>query len=213
MIRFPRQSEPEFWGQFERRWLYESQGKGEPLRWKHEKQTLAEHFHERVRPSGEPRNCAYCDGRLRSTSAETIDHFIPKKGPGLAWRLALAWANLYPACSYCNSTAKRTGGSCFLVRPDVDPIDAWLFYDPETGSLEPAPELDRLQRARVRRTLRILRLNTATRREERRKLFQELRRAWRSGDNEYIAAARRDGPYRIVVRAFLGARKPFGPLV
>lgn len=213
MIRFPRQAEPDFWGQFERRWLYETAGAGDPLRWKHQMRTLAEHFHALVRPATEPRNCAYCDGRLRETSPETIDHFIPKKGPGMAWKLGLSWNNLYPACTYCNSTAKRTSGSCFLVRPDVDPVEQWLFYDPDTGSIEPAPELGRLDRARIRRTLRVLRLNTGTRREERKKLFRELRKAWNTGDHEYIAAASRDGPYRIVVRAFLRSKKPFGPLL
>lgn len=213
MIRFPRQPEPDFWGRFERRWLHETAGTGDPLRWKHQKRTLAEHFHALVRPPGEARNCAYCDGRLRETSPETIDHFIPKKGPGLAWMLALTWSNLYPACSYCNTTAKRTRGSCFLVRPDVEPVERWLTYDPDSGRIDPAPELERLQRARVRRTLHVLRLNMSTRREERKRLFRELRRAWNAGDNEYVEAAMRDGPYRIVVRAFLGAKKPFGPLV
>jgi len=213
MNRFLRRPEPDFWGQFERRWLHEAGGAGEPLRWKHERKTLAEHFHALVRAPGEPRNCAYCDGRLRGTTPETIDHFIPKKGPGLAWKLAMTWTNLYPACSYCNSTAKRTSGSCFLIRPDVDPVETWISYDPDSGRIDPAPELARLERTRARRTLRVLGLNTTTRREERKRLFRELRRAWSVGDNEYIEAAMREGPYRIVARAFLRAKKPFGPLV
>jgi uncharacterized protein (TIGR02646 family) len=209
---FHRRPEPDFWGSYERRWLYETTGESvDPLRWRHLGSSLAEIFHARVRPEGEPRRCAYCDGRLGVESPETIDHFISKKRWGRTF--TMAWDNLYPACTHCNSTYKRERGSCLLVRPDVDPVDAWFDFHAETGRLAPAPELDRRTRWRVWKTIRVLGLNTTERCELRRKLLRDLDRANRIGDNEYLVEAAKRGPYRFVARKFLAGKKSFGPLV
>jgi uncharacterized protein (TIGR02646 family) len=63
--------------------------------WKHEGRPLKELFHALCRPRSEPSLCAYCDGALRATSGETIDHFLPK---GEFPELWLSWHNLFPAC-------------------------------------------------------------------------------------------------------------------
>lgn len=119
MRAFTRRREPDFWGIYERRWLYETKGPSvKPLHWERGKQTLAAWFHERVRPEGEPRRCAYCDGPLALESPETIDHFIPEHA---CRALAMTWENLYPACVACNSTFKGTRHSCALVPPMSSP--------------------------------------------------------------------------------------------
>ncbi len=158
MNRFPRRPEPAFWGEYERRWLRGAGPKVDPLHdWVRLGRTLARWFHDEVRPEREPHNCAYCDGPLGVESPATIDHFIPKSR---CRELSLCWENLYPACALCNTQAKRTSGSCFLLRPDVDPVEAWVDFNPRTGRLEPSAELqDRLARARVSRTLHVLHLN------------------------------------------------------
>jgi uncharacterized protein (TIGR02646 family) len=212
MIRFPRQPEPAFWGPFEHRWLYGGRPEARPLhKWHHDKKTLATCFHAEVRAPGDPRSCAYCDGPLAVESAETIDHFVPQSK---CRQLALAWDNLYPACSRCNTVEKRAKASCWLLRPDVDPVEAWIDYDEQTGRLGLAPEVtDRATRLRVRRTLRVFGLNTTERNESRRRLYRTLENAWRRGDNDYVAQAVTDGPYRFVARRFLASKKPVGVLV
>jgi uncharacterized protein (TIGR02646 family) len=164
-----------------------------------------------VRPRNDPHSCAYCDGPLTVESAETIDHFVPQSR---CRELALAWENLYPACSRCNTVEKRARAACWLLRPDVDPVDEWIDYDEQTGRLGVAPEVtDRVTRLRVRRTLRVFGLNTTERNENRRRLYRMLGTAWRAGDNEYLARAVSEGPYRFVAKRFLASKKHVGMLV
>lgn len=211
MRRFPRQAAPPFWGACELRWLYETPSDAvDPLSWRRDRRTLAAHFHERVRPEGEPRRCAYCDGPLGVESPETIDHFIGK-AHGRAF--TLAWDNLYPACAVCNTTYKGEQGSCALVRPDVDPVEAWFEFHEESGRLAPAPELDRQTRARVRLTIRVLGLNSSERCTMRRVLLRALQVRWKAGDLEYVREALTTGPYRFVAEKFRASKKRFGALV
>jgi uncharacterized protein (TIGR02646 family) len=175
--------------------------------WHHEQATLAQAFHRSVRAEGEPLLCAYCDGELRETSPETIDHFIPvslARRLGL-FELSLSWANLYPACVECNSTHKRDRWSVLLLRPDTDPVKDYFAFDALTGALYPSPEAPRLARARVRRTLRILGLNTEVRCQARLRLFKRLQRAATLGDRETLAEMAQGGPYRFIVRLFADA--------
>lgn len=204
MRRFERQAEPSFWGAYERRWLYATTGTTvDPSRWQREKRTLAEWFHELVRAGDEARGCAYCDGPLGLESPETIDHFLPQ---ARCRQLALDWANLYPACVQCNSTFKGTRASCALARPDVDPVEAWFDFDEVTGRLEPAPELDRRTRARVRLTIRVFGLNATARCKERQRLPRTLDNALRTRDFTFVTEAVKAGPYRFVTEKFLRAK-------
>lgn len=211
MRRFERRGEPDFWGAYERRWLYETTGPSvDPLAWERRKRTLAQHFHERVRAEGEARRCAYCDGPLGVESRATIDHFVPAS---VSRELALAWMNLYPACDACNSGHKRAAWSCALVRPDVDPVEAWIEFEEESGRLVPSPVIDRRTRARVRLTIRVLGLNATERCVQRKWLLRALENALRVGDTEYLIEALKSGPYRFVAEKFRRARKRFGLLI
>ena len=205
MRGFDRQAEPEFWGAYERQWLYETTGPTvDPLAWKRDKRTLANHFHDHVRAKGEPRRCAYCDGPLGVESRATIDHHIPQKA---CRALVMTWDNLYPACDGCNSGHKGVQWSCRLVRPDVDPVDEWFDFHEETGRLAPAPELDLKTRARVRLTIRVLGLNAGERPTMRRTLMRNLHNAWCARDYELIDEMARHGVYRFVARKFLVSKK------
>lgn len=204
MRRFERQAEPGFWSEYELRWLHATTGATvDPLRWQREKRTLAEWFHEVVRAGDEARGCAYCDGPLGLESPETIDHFLPQ---ARCRQLALAWVNLYPACVQCNSTFKGARASCALARPDVDPVDAWFDFDEVTGRLEPAPELDRRTRARVRLTIRVFGLNTTARCKQRQGVLRDLEIAVRLGALDVVQMAATTGPYRFVTKKFLRAK-------
>ncbi len=205
MRRFARQAEPSFWGVYERRWLYETTGPTvKPLTWERGKRTLAEWFHKLVRTGDEARGCAYCDGPLRLESPETIDHFLPQ---ARCRQLALAWANLYPACVQCNSTFKGKRASCALARPDVDPVETWFDFDELTGRIEPSPELDRRTRARVRLTIRVFGLNAVERCKGRQRLVRTLNNALLAHDFDLIREEAKVGPYRFVTRKFLLANQ------
>jgi uncharacterized protein (TIGR02646 family) len=205
MRRFARQAEPDFWGAYERRWLYETTGKNvDPLTWRRKTRTLAAWFHELARAGDEARGCAYCDGLLGAVSPATVDHFLPQAG---CRQLALSWANLYPACVQCNSTFKGTRASCALVRPDVDPVEAWFDFDEVTGRLEPSPEIDLRSRARVRLTIRVFGLNTTLRCVTRKQMLRDLSNALLAGRLDHLEQKLKTGPYRFVTRKFMQANQ------
>lgn len=160
MIRFRRRPAPEFWSIKAAAWESGTLQAKDALGLKHEGRTLAKWFHELVRLEDEPPLCAYCDGEIDRTSQQTIDHFYPVHAA--RW-LALTWQNLFPACSRCNSTYKRKQYSCRLLRPDEDPVQEMLDFDPQTGRLRPAPAIGRRERARVRLTIRVFGLNDPAR--------------------------------------------------
>lgn len=177
MRRFVRQAAPPFWWERFERWLtLATRERRPPLHdWQHENKTLAQWFHETVRAEADDRTCAYCDQHLAVSSTDTIDHFVPVHAcPGLG----LAWDNLYPTCSFCNSTLKGPRWSWHLVRPDLDPVEEWLEIDWETGMLRPSPTLVAHPgiRRRVRRTIAMLGLNAGGRPKQRRDIRTALAR-------------------------------------
>ncbi len=90
------------------------------------------------------RRCAYClmpDDRLGGEDGMTVDHFRPESR---YHDLRLAWANLYYACSVCNSQYKRDyptleeerAGKRFVDPCEEDYDDHFrLVPDPVTGAL------------------------------------------------------------------------------
>jgi uncharacterized protein (TIGR02646 family) len=204
MNHLDRQSAPSFWSDKERQYLDRNTQAGEALRkWTKNGKTIATWFHERVRPSGDPNNCAYCDGTLGETSSETIDHFIPCH---VDRALGLAWTNLYPACQACNTDFKGTKWSRELLRPDVDPVEDWIAFDPDSGRLYPAPEFDRRIRTRVRLTICVFGLNEPIRRRCRRQVWKDILNAINASDLESLEKYQNEGPYRLVARLILASR-------
>ncbi len=204
MNRLDRQTAPPFWADKERQYLDRSIDAGEALcKWTKDTKTIATWFHEGVRPIGDPANCAYCDGSLGETSSETIDHFIPCH---FDRTFGLAWTNLYPACQACNTDFKGSKWSCKLLRPDVDPVEDWIAFDPDSGRLYPAPEFDRRTRARVRLTIAVFGLNDPIRCRSRRRVLKSIENATKTVDQESLQAYAKEGPYRLVSRLFVASR-------
>lgn len=208
MTPFRRQPPSEAWMASEAKW----RTKGADLRasdalhgWQSNGEPLGRLFHRTVRCEGDPLLCAYCDGDLRLTSSETIDHFLPESRCRKLslFEAVLSWWNLFPACDECNSKQKRDKWSCLLLRPDTDPVDRYFASRPRTGELYPAPEGSRLSQARVRKTIHILGLNTERRCLARRRLLEDLQRAQKLGDHDRLRESAEHGPYRFVVRHFL----------
>jgi uncharacterized protein (TIGR02646 family) len=208
---FARLPAPELWAAKEKQWLSGEVDwtRVDPLAWETKGRSLRELFHQHCRSESEPLLCAYCDGDLRVTSGDTIDHFVPKaEFP----ELRLSWHNLFPACHLCNSRYKREQWSCALVRPDTDPVDAWFDVDLETGAVRASPEIeDATIRARIRLTIVVLRLNTPDRCKARHDVVRACRNAWkreastREHDRPTVHERAMQGPYRFVARRFLDA--------
>jgi uncharacterized protein (TIGR02646 family) len=208
MMRFPRREPPAFWAAREARWIEhwragDTAGR-DPLRWEHEGRTLAQWFHGEVRGDA-ARLCIYCDDRLGTTSPANIDHFLPASVFGV---LAIHWHNLYPACTSCNSTYKGARWHCRLLRPDIDfaaddDFDDWFRFEPQSGRLLPAPSADRKRRARVRLTLRVLRLNRPEICLARIDYFKDLVNT----DAARLEQACVRGPYRFIARGVRAYRR------
>ena len=194
-----RAQQPGFWAEIERDFLASGDKKASYFfhSRRRENRTIAQHFHDCVHAGGRLDLCAYCDGPLGETSPPAIDHFIPES---VSRDLALWWNNLYPACTSCNSSHKRDQWACWLLRPDVDPVEKMIDFDPETGALMPAIDFDRKERARVRLTLRVLGLNTNARRAARKRALRLLR----SASEADIEESRKIGPYRMVADRMAG---------
>jgi uncharacterized protein (TIGR02646 family) len=210
MRRFERQPPPDFWASYVVQWLelrarlgaQAPTAKDKLKQWQVRQRKLAAWFHDTVRPAGEPRLCAYCDGQLVEQSPQTIDHFVPEHRCPEA---GLAWSNLYPSCVSCNSSYKKTRWSWHLVRPDLDPVGQWFDLDPESGKLRVAPEFERQAsvRRRVNRTIRMFDLNEPTRCRARRTVLRNVTNALFSHDREHVSAMRQGGPYRFVIERVL----------
>ena len=63
MTPFAREDAPDFWACKEDAWSH-SKMQVDPLTWEYKGKDLRAWFHEVVRKSGEPHNCAYCDAQL-----------------------------------------------------------------------------------------------------------------------------------------------------
>lgn len=210
MNPFQRSEPPAPWSHWETEW----RKKGRDLSskrafadWQSKLESLSSWFHRTVRTDGSTRLCAYCDGELGPTSPETIDHFLPEhkcRALGI-YEVALSWWNLFPSCVTCNSTAKGAKWSFLLLRPDTDPVSEYFDFDPEDGKLYPAPGLGRLQRARVKKTIRIFGLNLGHRALARKTFLKHMRNARTAGDKDTLIAALADGPYRFAVKQFIEA--------
>ena len=198
MKAFDRQAPPAFWIDRVCRWVdLLAQGplpKGNKLHdWSEQNRTMAEWFHETVRPSGEGAFCAYCDGLLETQSPKTIDHWVPReKCPALA----LWWGNLFPACAGCQA-AKLTHWSVTWLRPDVDDVGAWVCCELHSGRLVPADGVDNELRKRIEDTIEGLGLNRKGLVRERWRILSDLY-SKRSGSIESLLERAHEGPYRFL---------------
>ncbi len=198
MKGFDRQPPPAFWIDRVCRWVdllaKGEEPKGNKLHdWSELNRTLAEWFHDTVRPTGEGAFCAYCDGLLETQSPKTIDHWVPQEA---CPALALWWGNLFPACYGCQM-AKGTRWSPSWLRPDVDDVEAWIVCDLTTGRLEPSDAVrDEALRRRILDTIDGLGLNRRGLVRERWLILSDL---YRSGSIDRLLARAGEGPYRFLV--------------
>jgi uncharacterized protein (TIGR02646 family) len=197
MKAFKRPAPPAFWIDRVCRWVdllaKDEVPAGNKLHdWREQKRTLAEWFHDTVRPENEGAFCAYCDGLLGTQSPSTIDHWVPQE---TCPALALWWVNLFPACYGCQM-AKGTRWSPSWCRPDIHEVEAWIVPDLATGRLEPSDSVrDEPLRRRIQETIDGLGLNRADLVRERWHLLSHL---YRSPSLERLLDRAAEGPYRFL---------------
>lgn len=203
---FLRMPPPDFWADRVCRWVDHLLNGEDPEAnklhgWRVDGKTLAQHFHERVRPEGEGPFCAYCDGLLGAQSPATIDHWVPRD---VCQALALWWHNLFPACAGCQ-TAKGSQWSLDWIRPDdLDDIES-LFECLENGKLVAAPEVtDSVLKERIEKTLSDLGLNRDGLCRERRWLLRDLSRM----APEDLALYSKERQYRFLASRLLLEQTP-----
>lgn len=106
-------------------------------------------------------HCAFCDGILRVTSPDTIEHFKPKKTfPELAY----AWDNLFPCCCECQRIKKERFDESLLKPDDQDyDFNSYFTVNYRTGEIELCLHADNKAQTRARVTLELYGLNSKER--------------------------------------------------
>ena len=120
-------------------------------------------------------HCAFCDGILRLTSPDTIEHFKPKKTfPELAY----TWDNLFPCCYECQRIKKERFDESLLKPDDPDYFfNNYFIVNYSTGEIEPSPHSDTNDQNRARTTLELYGLNTKDRMKARMQQLEHFSKA------------------------------------
>jgi uncharacterized protein (TIGR02646 family) len=96
--------------------------------------------------------CVYCESALEVTSYLEIDHYVAKT---TRRDIAFEWTNLLPACRLCNNAKGEQDHQGVLLKPDADDPEPFFWSHPDTGKLEPHPNLDEAQSHRANESIRL----------------------------------------------------------
>jgi uncharacterized protein (TIGR02646 family) len=96
--------------------------------------------------------CVYCESALGLTTYLEIEHFVAKT---IIPDLAFEWTNLLPACRLCNNAKGEHDHKGMLLKPDVEDPEPYFWIHPDTGKLEPHPNLDEAHARRANETIRL----------------------------------------------------------
>ncbi|MGA2593346.1 MAG: retron system putative HNH endonuclease [Bryobacteraceae bacterium] len=96
--------------------------------------------------------CVYCESALEVTGYLEIEHYVAKT---VASDLAFEWTNLLPACQLCNNAKGEEDHKNSLLKPDNEDPEPYFWIHPDTGKLEPHPNLDVDQTHRANETIRL----------------------------------------------------------
>ena len=94
----------------------------------------------------------YCESVLEVTSYVEIEHYVAKT---VTPELAFEWSNLLPACRLCNNAKGEHDHRGVLLKPDAEDPEPYFWIHPDTGKLEPHPNLDEAQSNRAHETIRL----------------------------------------------------------
>jgi uncharacterized protein (TIGR02646 family) len=96
--------------------------------------------------------CVYCESLLDVTSYLEVEHYHPKT---VHQHLTFDWDNLLPACRRCNNAKGEEDHGGILLKPDIEDPEPFFWIHPDTGRLEPHPNLDADGVRRAIETIRI----------------------------------------------------------
>ncbi len=129
--------------------------------------------------------CAFCAGGF-AQSNETIEHFVPKSGANADASQVLTWANLFPACSACQ-TAKLDRFSTDILKPDLLEYlpQTYFWIEADDGSLVPSPAASEVQQRQAQTTIDMYKLDRSALKRERRKALKDFKRDGAHGLHNY----------------------------
>ena len=96
--------------------------------------------------------CVYCESALEVTTYLEVEHYVAKT---VTPALAFEWTNLLPACRLCNNAKGEQDHKGALLKPDAEDPEPYFWIHPDTGKLEPHPQLNDIQSRRANETIRI----------------------------------------------------------
>ena len=154
--------------------------------------------------------CVYCESVLGTSARPEIEHYHAKT---VEQELAFEWGNFFLACGYCNNTKRHQPHDGALLKPDVDDGETHLWFNPDTGELEPSPGSDS---ARFEATRRLCDLNRHALRRARIKQFHlavAILEAIRQRDSlprklrsVFLGLLARAAEYKLAIRSALPPR-------
>ncbi len=141
--------------------------------------------------------CAFCEGVLRLTSHDEIEHYHAKT---IRPELVFEWQNLFPACGMCNRSKGDLDHEGRLLKPDIDNPELLLWLHPDSGELEPHPTLDDAQAHRVQETTTAYGLQRGTLCTERINMMKFVKRWLRRAAGEVSASAECQEEWQYLIR-------------
>lgn len=141
--------------------------------------------------------CAFCEGVLRLTSHDEIEHYHAKT---IRPDLVFEWQNLFPACGICNRSKGDLDHQGRLLKPDVENPELVLWLHPDSGELQPHPALDDAHAQRVRETIAAYNLQRGTLCAERINTMRFVKRWLTRAAGEVSASAECKEEWQYLIR-------------
>lgn len=158
--------------------------------------------------------CAFCEGALGAQAGLQIEHYVAKTvDPSLTFE----WSNLLPACPLCNGAKGNQDHNNLLLKPDVEDPEPYFWINPDSGELEPHPNLDEARKQRALATIQLCDLQRGALCEKRHDTWERvgrwLNQASQCGENltddlkkELDWLLRPATEYKLVIRHVLELR-------
>jgi uncharacterized protein (TIGR02646 family) len=96
--------------------------------------------------------CVFCESPLEVSGDLEIEHYASKT---LNPDRTFEWANLLPSCRLCNRSKGNLDHGGALLKPDIEDPEPFFWIHPDTGRLEPHPQLDAAQTQRAMSTIQL----------------------------------------------------------
>ncbi|MGO9262796.1 MAG: retron system putative HNH endonuclease [Bryobacteraceae bacterium] len=96
--------------------------------------------------------CVFCESPLEVSGYLEVEHYHPK---AVHQHLTFDWDNLLPSCRLCNNAKGEQDHGGVLLKPDAEDPEPFFRIHPDTGHLEPHPNLDAAGKHRALETIRI----------------------------------------------------------